>query len=129
MWLSPEVGADIPLCYGVPMLSGGWSCLAQGLGRAWEAPWEREHPGCSVPLSRVCLSLHVLGQQSPWITKSSGCRSLLPTCLAGLQPELGVGFSLPSIPIIHCGLRLWVGKETMRRNVFWSPTSSYQGYK
>lgn len=47
----------IPPRYGVPVLSGGWSCLAQGLGRAWEVPRERKHPGCSVPLSRVCPSV------------------------------------------------------------------------
>lgn len=48
---------DIPPCSGVPVLSQGWSCLAQGLGRVWELPWERDHPGCSVPLSRVCPSV------------------------------------------------------------------------
>ena len=43
----------IPPHHRVPLLSGCWSCLARGLGRASDVPWEREHPGRSVPLSRV----------------------------------------------------------------------------
>lgn len=61
--------------------------------------------------------------------KAWGEDLLLSTCLAGPQPELGVRLSLLGVPAIHCGPRLWVGEESVGRNVFWPPTGSYQGFE
>lgn len=123
MWFPQRWVPDIPSMLWVPVLSGGWSCLAQGLGRAWEVPWESEHPGCSVPLGRVCPSVSCDSSDhgSP---EAQGADVYCP--LVWLDHSLSWVWG---IPIIHHGLRLWAGKENMRRNVFWFPASSYQGYK
>lgn len=36
----------------------------------------------------------------------------------GPEPELGVKFSLLGIPAVCCSPRIWVGKESIRRNIF-----------
>lgn len=119
----------IPPSCGVPVLSGAWSCLAQGLRRAWEVPWEREDPGCSVPLSRVypSVSCDSSDHGSP---KAQGADLYCP--LVWLCHSLSwawVSHSPASQSSTNHPVASGSGWESMSRNVFSSPTSSYQGYK